>query len=271
MAERLKPGCLHGRVVKSLDVANFILTESVYEATSFLPEHAHENSFFCFVLKGIYTEKYGRNELVCQPSTVTFRASGETHENRFHKFDGRVFVVEIPPKWIDKLRGASLKLPNALEFTNPVLPKLSARLNYEFHLADNASFLAIEGLIYEMMAEAARQSSPFSEKNTPRWLKQARELIAEQFAENLTLEQIASQVGVHPVYFASVFKQKYGCTVGEFIRRRKIEYACREILKGELSLADISLEAGFADQSHFSKIFKLYTGLTPANYRKANC
>lgn len=269
--KRLQPGCLHGRAVKSLTVTDFILTESAYEAKSLLPKHAHENSYFCFVLKGIYTERYGRKELVCKPLTVTFRNAGEMHEDHFHNSDGRVFVIELPLRWIERLKEESLVLQSAAQFHNNTLPKLFAKLNREFHLTDRASALAIEGIIYEMMADASRQSAKFSERNIPRWLKQARELISENFVDNLTLDQIAAQVGVHPVYFASVFKQKYGCTVGEFIRRLRIEYACGEIGRGEFSLADIASEAGFVDQSHFSRNFKLLTGLTPAAYRKINC
>ena len=56
--ERLRPGCLYGRVTKSLGVADFILTETAFDPHSRLPRHAHENSYFCFVLQGAYTERY---------------------------------------------------------------------------------------------------------------------------------------------------------------------------------------------------------------------
>jgi AraC family transcriptional regulator len=93
--------------------------------------------------------------------------------------------------------------------------------------------------------------------------------IHERFTENLTLEQIASEVGVHPVHLASVFRQKYHCTVGEYIRELRIEYACREITKGEKPLVTIALEAGFANQGHFSGNFKRLTGFTPTSYRNS--
>ncbi len=271
MFEKLPPGCLHGRILKSLEISSFIMTETAHTAMSRLPRHAHENSYFCFVLQGIYTELYGNRELVCKPSTLTFRHSGELHEDRFHDHDGRVFVLEIPLKWIERLRENSLTLKSTVEFRGGSLPQLTAKLNREFHKTDSAASLAIEGLALEMMAQAARQSSNTLERATPRWLRRAREMLVEHFSENLTLAQVAAQVGVHPVHLASVFRQKYGCTVGEFVRQLRIEHACREIAKGELALATIALEAGFADQSHFSKAFKFYIGMTPTEYKKIAC
>ena len=134
---------------------------------------------------------------------------------------------------------------------------------------DTAASLIIEGLTLEIMAETARHSAQNVERTVPYWLKQAKDLIHARFAENLTLEQIASEVGVHPIHLASVFRQKYLCTVGEYIRGLRIEYACREIERGELPLALIALEAGFANQGHFSSTFKRLTGFTPVAYRNS--
>ena len=268
MVEKLPPGRLHGHVIKSLEVSQFIFTETAHEARSKIPPHAHENSYFCFVLQGTYTEKHGKREVVCKPSTLTFCGSGETHEAVLHDANVRVFVLELSPRWIERLREDSLKLTSTLEFAGSALPQLSARLNREFHKTDAAAQLAVEGLALELLAEAVRQPSNPARK-TPPWLRQARELIAEHFADALTLTQVAAQVGVHPVHLATTFRQKYGLTIGEFIRKLRVEQACDELKKANLSLAAIALQAGFADQSHFSTVFKSYVGTTPARYRRA--
>lgn len=264
--ERLRPGALHGRVTKSLGVADFILTESAFDPHSRLPRHAHENSYFCFVLQGVYTERYGNREVVCQPSALTFRSSGQTHEDLIHDADTRVFVLEISPQWVERLRADSLRLESAFEFYGGTLTQLCARLNREFHKTDSAAKLAIEGLALELLAAATRQPSN-GIGSAPPWLRQAREMVIEHFSETLKLTQIAAEVGVHPVYLATAFRQKFGVTVGEFVRRLRIEHACAELNKEDLSLSAIALQAGFADQSHFSKVFKSYVGMTPREYR----
>ncbi len=268
MHRKLAAGCLHGKIIKSLLVNDFILSETAHPAKSTLLKHSHSNPYFCFVLQGAYTELYGRKELFCNPSTLTFRSAGEEHEDRFHDKDGRVFVVEIPPKWTEKLRENSLKLDSSIKFQNGSLSHLITKLNREFHYMDSTSHLVIEGLTIEIIAQAARNSVLAVERKEPVWLKRVIELLHGSFFENLTLEKIGLQVGIHPVHLATIFRQKFNCTVGEYTRRLKIEYACRQISSGKLPFIEIALNAGFGDQSHFSKVFKRHVGMTPNEYKK---
>jgi AraC family transcriptional regulator len=268
MVMKLEAGCLHGKILRSLQINDFILSETWHPAKSKLLKHSHSNPYFCFVLQGIYTEIYGRKELTCNPTTLTFRAANEEHEDHFHDKDGRVFVVEIPIRWTEKLRENSLKLDSSTKFQDRLLSQLITRLNREFHYMDSASQLAIEGLTIEIMAQAARNSISTIEKKEPQWLKRVVELLHSNFLENLTLEDISLQAGVHPVHLATVFRQKFNCTIGEYTRRLKIEFACRQISSGEFPLIEIALNAGFGDQSHFSRVFKQHTGITPKEYKK---
>ncbi|HKR62551.1 MAG TPA: AraC family transcriptional regulator [Thermoanaerobaculia bacterium] len=254
-------------MTRSLDVSGFLLSESAHDAGSRLPRHAHDNSYFCFVLQGAYTEKCGRHEVLCKPSVPTFRGSGEEHEARVLDADVRVFVVEIPPRWIERLREDSLSLRSSSDFSGGALPRLGARIHREFHKTDTASPLAIEGLALELLAEAVRRPRA-GLRATPPWLIHAREMIAERFAETLTLSEIAAEAGVHPVHLATTFREKYGVTIGDFVRTLRVEYACELIKKG-LPLSAIAVHAGFADQNHFTRVFKSHMGTTPARYSRA--
>ena len=268
MFRTLAPGCSNGKVLKSGDRAGFIMTEVAYSAESRLSEHAHENAHFCFVLQGTYTESHNKEELQCAPRTLTFRPPGEIHEDKFHSRDVRVFTLEVPPPWIEKLRQDSVYLGRSVNFQGGFVTRLSERLVREFHQMDTAAGLIIEGLTLEIMAETARHFiAANSERAIPRWLRQTKELLHARFAENLTLEQIAAEIGVHPVHLASVFRQKYNCTIGEYVRQLRIEYACREIARGASPLVTIALNAGFSSQAHFTSTFKRLTGFTPASYR----
>ena len=132
---------------------------------------------------------------------------------------------------------------------------------------DNFSALAIEGLVLEMLAEASRLKS-VGERNEPDWLFKAKEYLHDNLSESIVCDDVARIAGVHPVHLARVFREKTGCTIGEYLRRVRIEFASRQISGTNVSLSEIALAAGFADQSHLTKTFKAHFGVTPSNYRR---
>jgi AraC family transcriptional regulator len=268
MINKLGLGCSNGKILKSLATAGLVMTEIAYSAKSRLSEHYHENAHFCFVLQGSYTESAYKQVLECEPFTLTFRPAGEIHEDKFNNKDVRVFTIEIPPQWIERLQQDSIYLKHSINFQRGAVTRLSERLVKEFYGMETAANLIMEGLTLEMIAETARRSTQNATRSIPPWLKKAKDLIHSSFKENLTLDQIALEVGVHPIHLANVFRQKYNCTVGEYIRELRIQYACREVTKGETPLSIIALEAGFANQGHFSSTFKRITGFTPMAYRR---
>jgi AraC family transcriptional regulator len=79
---------------------------------------------------------------------------------------------------------------------------------------------------------------------------------------------LAAAVGVHPVHLARVFRKFHACSVGDYVRQLRIEYASRQLATTDQPLANIALAAGFADQSHFSRTFKQHTRMLPTEFRK---
>ena len=124
-----------------------------------------------------------------------------------------------------------------------------------------------------MLADAARHRSKSSPKSAgqmpPRRLQRARDYIRAHFAERLALETVAGEVGVHPAHLAREFRRTYGCSIGQAVRRLRVDAACRALSTSNLSLASIAAAAGFADQSHFTRVFRSLTGITPLDYRRS--
>lgn len=69
-------------------------------------------------------------------------------------------------------------------------------------------------------------------------------------------------------YLASKFKAETGETLTDFILKEKTEEAKRLLRYTDKTATMIGAYLGFSSQSHFSRVFKKYTGLTPAEYRK---
>lgn len=259
---------LHGAVVRSHRVSGLALSETAYQANTELSQHEHSAAYFCFVLQGSLSEIYGRRSRRCEPWTLVFHPSGETHSDRFYA-PTRCFNLQFENQWTERIGFYLAAAKSPSDFNGGLLAQLATRVYQEFRHSDDLSSLIIEGLTLEILGEAARCAGNSLRNNSlPRWLARTREFLNERFHENLSLAEIAAAVGVHETHLAREFRRFYRCTVGEYVRRLRIEYACRRLADGDASLAEIALAAGFFDQSHFARNFKSQTGMTPHEYRK---
>jgi AraC family transcriptional regulator len=235
-----------------------------------MARHAHELAHISVVLRGAYAERYGRRERLAEPSILVIHPPGEDHSVAFKSAGARVFSIHLKPLWLERVRDYSRILDGPADFSGATSPaRLALRLYHEFREMDAVAPLMIESLALEIIAAASRHHTVRSEQKPPRWLEQARELIHATFAGQVTLAAVAAEVGVHPVHLAAGFRKHYRCTVGEYVRRLRIEAACREVSRAQTPLSEIASATGFYDQSHFTNVFKRHTGMTPAQYRAA--
>ena len=79
---------------------------------------------------------------------------------------------------------------------------------------------------------------------------------------------LAAEAGIHPVYLARAFRQRYGSSPAEYARRLRVEAARELLARCDLSLAQVAVEAGFSDQSHLSHQFRRVVGMSPGRYRE---
>jgi AraC family transcriptional regulator len=98
----------------------------------------------------------------------------------------------------------------------------------------------------------------------PPWRADITEFLQANYKTDLSLAAIGREVGAHPVHVAQVFRRFQGCTIGEYLRRLRVHFACRELAGGDVPLARIAAESGFADQSHFSRTFKALMSMSPS-------
>jgi AraC family transcriptional regulator len=266
----VRPDCsvrpFYGAIRRENRVAGFTLTERVYEPGLIIPWHAHACPYFCLVLRGAYTESYGSRDRDYGPLTVVFHPQGDVHSDRFHGSGGRLFNVAVSQPWGTRVREEAPLLDRRASVEGGTPAWLATRLYREFQSPDGLSPFVVEGLILEILGEVVRR--PVAPGAAPRWLLQAAEMLHARFRENLSLDEVAGTVGVHPAHLARSFRRHLRCSAGEYVRRLRVEYACRELCGRDTPLAEIALDCGFVDQSHLSVVFKRHTGLTPAAYRK---
>lgn len=269
MSSKYGENKIFGNELANRKITDFRLVDCVYPADSEMPRHTHETSHISVVLGGNYTEQFGRKRRDSEISTLILHPPGEDHSVKFYNAGARIFSLHLHSQWVKRVREHTKVLDEPAAFRG--LPAaLAVRIFREFREANAISALVVESLALELVASAASEQTNSSEKQVPRWLNRVRELLHDRFDENIVFREIAVAVaGVHPVYLAREFRRRFNCTMGEYVRRLRIEKACGEIAATDVPLVEIAASVGFYDQSHFNNHFKRQTKMTPAQFRAA--
>ena len=98
-------------------------------------------------------------------------------------------------------------------------------------------------------------------------IRKALRYIAANYTQKLTLQNVASEVGISPNHFSTLFHRMVGVSFREYLCQTRVEGSKQLLLYTDYSLADIAAAMGFPDQSNFSKVFKRITGISPGKYR----
>ena len=92
--------------------------------------------------------------------------------------------------------------------------------------------------------------------------------LANHYKENIDLNEISSIVAMNSSSFCRYFKERSGKTFMEYLLDLRIGHACKLLIANKIDLTQISIECGFNTITHFNRIFKRNTGLTPSEYKK---
>jgi AraC family transcriptional regulator len=253
--------------LESRELSGFRIVESLYPARLRQPRHSHALASFSFVLTGTYLETFGARPAMRQPSTLVFHPPQESHSVDYQDRPVRILSVQIDSSRLSYLNERAIVFDSRATGRSQTIDWLGHRLYSEFRQTDSFSALALEGLVFEILAEAARTRCTIND-GAPRWLRRAEEFLHDNFSTSFAFDDVARCAGVHPVHLARVFRKKHGCPMGEYLRRLRVEFAAKQIVTTNAALGDIAVAAGFSDQSHLTKTFKAHFGFTPAAYRK---
>ena len=257
-----------GKIIKTVDVGGLVLTEAWHPPEMEIPAHHHEYASMMCVIAGASQISFARQNQYCTSYDLTFMPPGETHASQYSRVGAQCLLVEIKPQRLDSIRQFSRVLDEAAYHSGGMLSGFMKKIYREFCFLDSASPLAIEGLMFELLAHSSREKQERTMPNPPRWLRLAKDYIHEHFAQPMSLNKVAANVGIHPAHLAKLFRQEYRCTVGEYIRELRLDQAAQELLSSDKSLVEIAASVGFYDQSHFTNAFRLKMGVSPAQFRK---
>lgn len=257
-----------GQQIGEFNISGFVLTETFHDPRLSLPRHDHECANIVFTLEGSFRETVGNRPQECETGSLLVKPPGAAHGNQYGRKGAHCLIVELSPHRLDDIRTYTNLFETPAHVTGGTLSLIMRRIYSELRGQASGFELVIEGLILEMLGQTFRQNNVRDCSTPPGWLMQAQELIHQHFAEKLSLHVIADAVQIHPSHLARTFRKYHRCSIGEYVRRLRIEYAAQEVLKSGSPLSDISLAAGFSDQSHFTHEFKRQLRITPAGYKK---
>ena len=264
---RLNAGEFLGRLLWLRESGGFTLTYYEYVADADLQRHEHQQSYLSFPLRGSYDESYLRGERPCGARRMLFHPSGEVHTDRFGNAGAAILSIEISDAWLARLRECRVKTNESFEVGDPRAHRAAARLMSVTASNDPLAPLRIESETLDLLSHLAVTPR---ERSAPRWMKEVLDALDVAHKRAPSLVELAGVAGVHPVHLARTFRQHHGSTIGEYVRNRRVGRAERMLREGSRSLAEVSVEAGFADQSHLTREFRRAYGLTPAEFR-AGC
>jgi AraC family transcriptional regulator len=100
-------------------------------------------------------------------------------------------------------------------------------------------------------------------------MRQLIEYIESNLQDHLTLDAMAAQVGISPLYLARAFKGAIGQSPHQYVLMRRIERAKELLRNTDMPIVDVALSVGFSSQSHLSHWMIRHTGVSPAAYRRS--
>jgi AraC family transcriptional regulator len=226
---------------------------SVYVPQCRLGTHAHAEDRVVVTLAGRWRSTYASRVLETDRGAAVFRPAGVPHRD---DYDGPSVCI-------------ALLLPSNSEASplvtrDPDLADAARRLDAELQAVDSSAALVLEGLSAQIAARVFRIAP---REGRARWIHAVRDRLEDEYAAPPELRVLATAAGRSPFHLAVVFRATFGVSVGEYVREVRLWRAVRLLERGECALAGVASTAGYADQSHFTRVFRRRFGLSPGMYR----
>jgi len=261
----------------------------------------HWDGFDAFLYEasaGFSEQQFVRHNVSMQigrPLLVTSRCNGETLRRLQVPGDVKIVPPGVPRVW--ETESATIKLsmyvspalmlstadamgidPDRvaiapqLHVRDPRIEHIGWAVKAEIEAADPLGRLYGDSLGLALAAHLLRAYAPAGASRANARLSRRRlvrvlDFVRDNIASNLSLAELAKIAAVSPSHFKTLFKQSVGMPVHRYVIRRRVEYAAELLAGGDAPLADVALQAGFANQSHMARAMRHVLNVTPARLR----
>lgn len=232
--------------------------------------HLHKEYEAVFVLDGELTFFLGDKEYRLQGGDFALSPVNSIHG--YKSENSTCYIMVFSPSYVPQVNS----ILKHKQFSEPVIDshKLSGEIPAIVHsLYDGKtkSRFVVKGLLYQLFGElmAINLLVDVDPSLHDDLLKQAIEMITENYHENFSLDAIAEHLNISKYYLSRIFNKKLNCSIPDYCNWLKIEDAKHLLNNSESSILDISLNCGFDSLRTFNRVFKKITQKTPGEYRKS--
>ena len=210
---------------------------------------------------------------------VAIVPKGVNHWQRIESQASEAIILTIEPKIIthfarETVRPEKVELLPTFTQSDPLIHGIALNLKTLFD-SDCYDKLYAESLYNTLFFHIIRNyctvELKLDEPNgglAPYTLKQVMELINDNLAEEVTIEQMAGLADLSLSYFCRQFKLSTGMTPHQYVVQQRIDKAKKLLKDKSISLAGVAADCGFTHQSHLGRLFKQKVGMTPKQYRR---
>ncbi len=258
-----------------------IVVEYHWQPAHETPEHCFAQHMVCIALgRPFRSERVLNGRLVSDRicNGDIFVAPVNTYHQARWDREAEFIVLSLEPALVARAASESIdadRIEIVPHFTtpDPLIQQIGLALKAELKSEELGSRLYVESLVTALCIHLIRHYSASKQKistysgGLQHKLRWAIEYINENLEQDLTLSELAATVGMSPYHFARAFKQLTSLPPHQYLIQRRLEQAKRLLAETDLAIAEIAYRVGFANQSHFTTLFRKHTAVTPKAYR----
>lgn len=129
------------------------------------------------------------------------------------------------------------------------------------------SMVTLLATFAEQLGQQAEKLIVVRDGSEPAAIAKARDFIENNLSEPLPLSLVARKAGLSESHFCRIFREGTGLTLTDYVNRRRIQWAKKELLKSETRISEIAFLIGYQSLSQFNRSFSRVTGRSPTRYR----
>ncbi|PZP12646.1 MAG: hypothetical protein DI607_09290 [Sphingomonas hengshuiensis] len=263
-----------GQVLARQQVADVGISRCVPSVPAHdIVEHRHVEAHFIVVERGRYDSLAdGAADADLREPLLLFNPPGTEHHDCFAETqvleEARFSAITIGFAHWQRL-SRDLRLPGWPVARQGAASQRSLQRLLQVLHRPEPSAIDADSLVAELAGSFAADIERTLDR-APAWLRRCQDALRDDPAFALEadgLNRLARSFDLHPVYLARAFRAVSGCSPGDYARRHRLERAAAAVASTSRGIVDIAADAGFHDQSHFTRSFRAAYGIAPAAYR----